>query len=273
MRLPFDDPTAQRHDRLAADPPDVRRVPPARTNPLRAAFDSMRLGLAWLAVGTTFLGWCLAAWLLHPLLAPAVRRRIGRRVMHRGFAGCLALCERLGLLCVDNAALDALRGERRLILAPNHPTMMDVMLVIGRLDDVNCIMKADLWDNPFLGAGARMAGFIRNDSARSMIRLAVDDLARGSRLLVFPEATRTVRPPVNPMSSGFALIAKKARAPVQTILIETDSPYLRKGWPLLRRPPLPIRFTVRLGERFEADDDTDRLVAAVERHYREALGE
>jgi len=104
-----------------------------------------------------------------------------------------------------------------------------------------------------------------------MIRLAVADLRRGGRLLVFPEATRTVRRPVNPLSGGFALIARKARVPVQTILIETDSPYLRKGWPLFRRPPLPIRFRLRLGRRFEPSDDTGALVAEVERYYASEL--
>ena len=84
---------------------------------------------------------------------------------------------------------------------------------------------------------ARMAEFIRNDSPRNMIKLAVRDLQRGSQLLIFPEATRTVTPPVNQLSGGFALIAKKANTPIQTILIETDSPYLRKGWPLFRLPP------------------------------------
>jgi 1-acyl-sn-glycerol-3-phosphate acyltransferase len=133
-------------------------------------------------------------------------------------------------------------------------------------------MKAELWDNIFLGAGARMADFIRNDSPRSMIKRAVCDLKRGSQLLIFPEATRTVRPPVNPLSGGFALIAKKANAPVQTILIETDSPYLRKGWPLFLLPPLPITFRVRLGRRFEPCDDAESLAAEVERYFTAELG-
>jgi 1-acyl-sn-glycerol-3-phosphate acyltransferase len=149
--------------------------------------------------------------------------------------------------------------------------MMDVILVISRLTDVGCVMKAELWDNIFLGAGARMADFIRNDSPRSMIKMAVHDLQRGSQLLIFPEATRTVTEPVNPLSGGFALIAKKANAPIQTILIETDSPYLRKGWSLFRLPPMPITFRLQLGRRFEPRDDVESLIADVERYFIEQL--
>ncbi len=239
---------------------------------VRAGAGHLGLWFGLLICAALFLGWCGIAILISRLMPAQQRRRVGRRGLHRMFRQCLRLLRLLGLVEVDNAELLALREERSLILAPNHPSMMDVLLVISQLDDVGCIMKAELWDNVFLGAGARLANFIRNDSPHRMIRLAVNDLRRGSRLLIFPEATRTVRSPVNPLSGGFALIAKKADAPIQTVLIETDSPYLRKGWPLFRRPPLPVRFRLRLGRRFQPQDDVGALVADVEQYFIEQLG-
>jgi 1-acyl-sn-glycerol-3-phosphate acyltransferase len=240
--------------------------------PLRALAGNLRLWFGLSLCGAMFLGWAGIAYALRPFLTVAQRRRIGRGGMQRMFHLYLRTLQRCGIVEVDNDALLPLRHERSLILAPNHPSMMDVLLVISRLDNVGCIMKADLWGSIFLGAGARLAGFIRNDSPHSMIKLAVGDLERGSQLLIFPEATRTVRSPVNRLSGGYALIAKKSNAPIQTILIETDSPYLRKGWPLLRRPPMPIRFRLRLGKRFQPRDDVDELVADMERYYIEELG-
>ena len=67
---------------------------------------------------------------------------------------------------------------------------------------------------------------------------------------MFPEGTRTVTRPLNRFRPGITLIAKLAQAPIQTVFIETDSPYLGKGWPIWRAPPLPIVFRVRLGQRF-----------------------
>jgi 1-acyl-sn-glycerol-3-phosphate acyltransferase len=100
-----------------------------------------------------------------------------------------------------------------------------------------------------------------------MIRLAVEDLKAGGQLVIFPEGTRTTRPPVDPLRPGVTLIAKRAQVPIQTVLIDTDSPYLRKGWPIWRLPPLPIVFTVRLGERFQPTDDTDALLSRLERYF------
>jgi hypothetical protein len=59
--------------------------------------------------------------------------------------------------------------------------------------------------------------------------------------------------------------------PVQTLIIETDSPYLSKGWPLLRRPSLPITYRVRLGRRFEPPTDVRAFMENLERHYHDEL--
>ena len=67
------------------------------------------------------------------------------------------------------------------------------------------------------------------------------------------------------------LIAKHAKVPVQTLLIETDSPFLSKGWPLFKRPELPITYRVRLGRRFDPPADVPAFTAELDRYYRQEL--
>ena len=71
-------------------------------------------------------------------------------------------------------------------------------------------MKAELLRNIFLGGGARLARYIRNDVGRGMVRDAVATLRDGDQLVIFPEGTRTVAPPVNPFQPGITLIAQLA---------------------------------------------------------------
>jgi 1-acyl-sn-glycerol-3-phosphate acyltransferase len=104
-----------------------------------------------------------------------------------------------------------------------------------------------------------------------MVRMAVADLKAGGQLVLFPEGTRTTDAPVNSFRPGFTLIAKLARTPIQTVIIDTESPYLRKGWPLWRLPPLPIEFTVRMGRRFEPAQDVDAQLAEIEAYFGQAL--
>lgn len=227
------------------------------------------LGLAWL--GILCLAWTPVAILIQPLLPGHLKRALGRYViMHafRIYLGSLGMSSRFSF---DLKALDALRDEPSLIIAPNHPCLLDAMLVISRLPNVGCVLKSDLMNNIFLGAGARLARYIRSEPVRRMVRLATRDFECGSHLLLFPEGTRTTVCPVNPFKGSIGLIANRAQVPVQTVLIETDSPYLGKGWPLFRKPPMPIHYRVRLGRRFDPPQHTKRFMAELEHYFAHEL--
>ena len=132
-------------------------------------------------------------------------------------------------------------------------------------------MKSELMNNVFLGAGSRLARYIRNEPVRSMIQLAIRDFDSSSHLLLFPEGTRTTRDPINPFKGSIGLIANYAQVPVQTILIETDSKFLSKGWPLFRKPSLPIHYRLSLGRRFDAPQNTQRFMADLEHYFAHEL--
>lgn len=224
-------------------------------------------------LGLVSLVWNLAAPLLSPFMSRRKRERVGRAAISAIYRWGWATAERLGMMRVDSSALDPLRDEPGgLIVAANHPAMFDAMVVVARLPRGTCVMKAELLRNVFLGAGARMAGYIRNDSGRGMVRDAVACLKEGGQLVLFPEGTRTVRPPINPFKLGITLIAHLAGVPIQTVVIETDSPYLRKGWPLLRPPPAPVVIRVRLARRFEPQADHRSLLRVLEGYFAQELG-
>lgn len=234
--------------------------------------------LAWLALqaqlimlGLMSLLWNLPALLLYPLLSRAAGRRIGRVVIAHGYRTFWRLAAFSRMIRLDADALDALRDERGLIVVANHPSMLDAVMLVSRLPISACIMKASLLRNPFLGPGARLARYIHNESTYGMALCAVRDLQEGGQLILFPEGTRTTQTPHNPLQATFAIIAKRAQVPVQVVFIDTVSPYLGKGWPLWRLPPLPIRFSVRLGPRFVPPHDHHALLAEVQASFAQGL--
>ncbi len=235
---------------------------------LKATFLAVPLYALLLLLGVISLMWNLVAMLLQPVLPTRLARPLGRATIALAYRWFWGVSSVLGMMRVDADCLDALRDERGVIFVANHPTMLDALLLVARLPRSACIMKADLMRNIFLGAGARLAHYIRNDSARTMVRLAVDDLRAGGQLVLFPEGTRTIKPPVNDFRPGVTLIAKLANAPIQTVFIDTDSPYLGKGWPLWKVPPLPIVFKLRLGQRFAPAQDSNALLLQLEQYFR-----
>ena len=226
-------------------------------------------GLAWL--GMLCLAWTPVAMLAHLLLSEHRGRALGRYAIMATFRIYLASLSVSRRCSFDLEALDVLRDEPSLIIAPNHPCLLDAVMVISRLPNVACVLKAELLNNIFLGAGSRLARYIRNEPARRMVQLATRDFDSGSHLLLFPEGTRTTLCPVNPLKGSVGLIAHHAQVPVQTILIETDSAYLSKGWPLFRKPPMPIHYRVRLGRRFDPPQDTQRFRTELEHYFAHEL--
>ena len=151
-----------------------------------------------IVLGTFLFAWALVAFVIRHCVSRERGHRIGRRFVSLLFRSCFAVTSWLDILKVDASALDAIDPDEAQVIAPNHPSVMDAVILISRLDNLNCIMKASVLDNLLLGSGARLAGYIRNDGPRRMLRLSCRaSAATGGHLIVFPEGTRTLAAPVN----------------------------------------------------------------------------
>lgn len=239
---------------------------------LKIAYEYFALYSSLTLLGIICLSWSAFALPLYYVLPQELGKKVGRCGIMRGFrlyAWSLAVTRAYRL---DLSAIDTLRGGPSMILAPNHPSLIDALLILTRHPNVVCVMKAELMRNIFLGAGSRLARYVPNESPRQIVKESVAHLrGPGCLLLLFPEGTRTRELPINPLAASVGLIAKRAGVPVQTLVIETDSPFLSKGWPLFRRPTLPIVYRVRLGERFDPPEDVGAFTEALDRYYRREL--
>jgi 1-acyl-sn-glycerol-3-phosphate acyltransferase len=231
----------------------------------------LRVFIGWLFLALICLAWsiiALPAYLLLPARSGTILGRAGIRAGFRLFLGVLQLLE---IYRFDLKELEGLRGEAGVILAPNHPRLIDALVLLAYHPNAVCVMKTQLRKNFFLSAGSRLARYIGNTPPRRMIKQAIAALDEGGVLLLFPEGTRSQRVPVNQCQLTVGAIAKHAQVPVLTVLIETDSPYLSKGWPLLRIPGRPISYRARLGRRFNPPTDAQLFTKELEAYFRREL--
>ena len=238
---------------------------------MKRVFQCVMFYVVLLHLGAMSLTWNLVSLALYPILSRRQGTIVGRAAISSVYRGFWTCTQWLGLMRIDYEALDALSRDGGLIIAANHPSMLDALLVVARVPRGICIMRASLMRNPFLGAGARLARYIRNDPPRGMIRGAVENLKAGGQLVMFPEGTRTVSAPINTFRPGVTLIAHMAQVPIQTVIIETPSPYLGKGWPIWRTPEFPVVFNARLGERFAPEADHQGLLKRLEQYFAAEL--
>ena len=242
----------------------------------------------WDAVATlgAFAYWGVAGLLITAISFPlilvlptATAKKLGRGMLHRAFRLFVRYLKATDLVQSDLRSLDALKDEKDpVIIAPNHTSLWDAVFVISKLPQPICIMKESILRNPFLGGGARLAGYIPNGSSSRMIKDAAQALHEGGQLLLFPEGTRTRRDArwINPLGGGCALIARKAGVPVRPVFIRSNTRFLEKGWPLWKKPEFPIRLSIELGEPVmpredeSAHDFTKRLQEIFEQNLSRA---
>lgn len=237
-------------------------------SPLWAVYEQIAMVLGLSALAVICLLWLPFAMLLHPLLPRHWGQPFGRRMIMGGFRFYLRFLEIFCACRFDLAELDRLRDQGPMILAANHPSLLDAVMILSRFPDAVCVMKAALLDNILFGAAARLARYIRNNAPLEMILGAREELQCGAKLVIFPEGTRTSDFPLDPCLISVGLIAARAKAPVQTLLIEFSTPYLGKAWPLFRRPTLPLNCRIRLGKCFPPPADAECFTQELESYFR-----
>lgn len=191
---------------------------------------------------------------LGPGSDPRQRERAVQRAIHRLFRRVTQWAVFTRLLDLEFRGFDGLPLEGRVVVA-NHPGLLDAIYLLARLPTAICVFKPALRRNPLLGSAAIRAGYLASDHALDLVRGAAAKVAAGATLLVFPEGTRTPAGcDVGAFKPGFALIARRARAPVQLVRITVNGSLLTKGQAWWKLPRLPVRIILEAGPCLSAGE-------------------
>lgn len=131
-----------------------------------------------------------------------------------------------------------------LILA-THPGYMDVVLLLALFDQLTCVVKGGIWNNPLFGRVVRAAGYIPSLDPVGVIEAGAQALGRGEALLLFPEGTRTRPGEPYAFHRGAAHLALQAHARILPILIACEPPLLAKGQRWYEMPHVPCDYHIR----------------------------
>ena len=143
---------------------------------------------------------------------------ISRRFVNHFFRFFVKYIEVTGAmrLSIENRAL--LEGIRGKVIIANHPSLLDVVILISLIPNANCIVKGALVQNKFISIIIRNL-YIPNSIPfeEQMERARKSMLEDGNNLIIFPEGTRSV--PGTPWhfkkgAARFALFAEADVVPI-----------------------------------------------------------
>lgn len=238
---------------------------------------ALLISLYWLSWGVFAAVGLFLNLLCAPLLFLPDRERYGpaaRRVIRLLFDFWVRWHRATRVIDVSFRGFDRPVPAGTIIIA-NHPSIVDATFLLARLPSTICIFKPALMRSPAIGPAALMAGYVSGDFGVDLIHDVAARVAVGHSLLIFPEGTRTAAGQIlGPFKSGFALIAGRARAPVQLVVIRAAPDLGRKGRPWWQPPaclPAPIAFTLDRRWDYDPARSARAFTAEVEQHLLAVL--
>ena len=225
-----------------------------------------KLGYAWRLCGTALsffifgLGGLALWFLVFPVLSllpgshPQKISR-GQRVVHASFYFFIGLMHRIGIMTYEINGLEKLNRPGQLIIA-NHPTLVDIVFLISRIPQANCIVKESLWRNPFMRGPILNAGYISNGDPEKMLAECVAWLQSGGTMIIFPEGTRSVPGQACRFHRGAAAIALQANKIVTPVTISCYPSTLTKAEPWYQIPERRFHLALHVGDDIALDEFT-----------------
>jgi 1-acyl-sn-glycerol-3-phosphate acyltransferase len=192
----------------------------------------------------------------------AVRRRRARRTVGKAFWLHSQFMYRTGVIHYRFEGLERLGRPGQMIVA-NHPSLIDVVFLIGHIPDANCVVKHSLWENPFMRGPVRAAQYISNDGSADMLDRAAAVLREGQTLIVFPEGTRTTPGHAPVFHRGGAAIAVRGAEVVTPVFITVVPTTLTKAEPWYRVPHRRVHMVFRVGEDIDVAAFRDAAPAPI----------
>ncbi|MCT6698234.1 lysophospholipid acyltransferase family protein [Rheinheimera sp. 4Y26] len=173
------------------------------------------------------------------------RRQVARYTVHRSFRFFIGLMRGLGVFNFDFPAKAELEQSKGKILIANHPSLIDVVALISMLPQADCVVKAQLFRNPFMRGVIQSTGYLTNADPDLLLHDCAASLKSGNTLIIFPEGTRTTPGLAQHFQRGAANIALRSGCNFFACFIQCKPSTLTKdeAWYQVpaQKPTLKIR--------------------------------
>jgi len=223
-------------------------------------------GWRWFATGASMVGFGLSGLLFSLVLFPlgllwphrATRTRAVTGLIHLFFSILMGTLQRLGVMRLEVRGRDLLARSKPVIVIANHPTWLDVVVLLSLMPSACCVVKNAHWRNPCFWGIVRAAQYISNAEPTELVAAGVERLAAGYSLIIFPEGTRSKADgALHPFSRGFAYLALTGDKAVLPVLIECTPLVFGKHQQWFHIPDQPFRMRVAVLDEVRADTWVD----------------
>lgn len=179
----------------------------------------------------------------------ASRQRTVTFVIHWFFRALVRSLHWMRVMTLDVQGAERLGSGGPAIVVANHPTYLDVVVLLSLTPRACCVVKNAHWGNPCFWGIVRAAEYISNADPTELVEAGARQLAAGYTMIIFPEGTRSpAKDRLHPFSRGFAHMALNVGAPIVPVLMDCNPPAFTKAMRWYDVPPRTFHMTVAVLE-------------------------
>lgn len=228
---------------------------PAAPRERRRDAYAWRVFATGLSFATFGLGGLVLGLVVFPLMrllpggAEAHRRR-ARRTVQLAFRAFAEYMRFLRVLDYEFTGRERLGRPGQLIVA-NHPSLIDVVFLLGFTPGASCVVKHQMWRNPFTRLVVTSAEYVKSQPTDEMLAGASATLQDRQSVILFPEGTRTTPGKPFTFHRGAASVAVRAASAVTPVFIRCTPTTLTKAEKWYQVPHRRVLITFAVGEDLE----------------------
>ncbi len=134
-------------------------------------------------------------------------KKYGRRFVSASMRFFISIMHFIGIVDLKTDNTENYRHLSSKIVVANHPSLLDVVMLLSLIPNADCIVNTDLNRNFIVRGVVRCLYILNSLDLESIFQACTESLKQGNCLIIFPEGTRTPRYGKNIIKRGAARVA------------------------------------------------------------------
>ena len=157
------------------------------------------------------------------------RRHTYCKVVHKTWKFFCDLMQKSNCIKINFDSAEEIKNLKSKIIVANHPSFIDIVILIGYLPNTICVAKKELRKNFFMGNIVKSLFLINDENKEILIQETTKILDEGFNIIVFPTGTRTDTNTELKLHKGASLMALHTKTDIIPINIHCDKKFLAKN--------------------------------------------
>lgn len=178
-------------------------------------------------------------------------------VVHRAWNFFIRLLIKIKIIDIEIPDKEKLKNLSGKIIVANHPTFIDIVILIGLIPNSTCLAKKATLKNPFFRNIVKSIYIINDIDLEKLKEDSAKYLSEGFNIVIFPSGTRTKQDEDFKIHKGPAAISLNSGAEIVSVKITTDIPFLQKGQLFCDMGAKTVEFKLEVKEPINPKDYAD----------------